>query len=47
VSKETLLKIYDYATKEPMYPLMVDLNANAEHRFRKGIFETIDIGDFS
>ena len=46
VSKETLLKIYDYATKEPMYPLMVDLNANAEHRFRKGIFETIEIGDF-
>ena len=46
VDKETLLRIYDYATKNKFYPLMCDLDAQAENRFRKGIFETIHIPDF-
>ena len=46
VDKDTLLRIYDYATKQKLIPLMVDLEAPAEQRFRKGIFELIDIKDF-
>ena len=40
------MRIYDYATKEKLMPLMVDLEAPAEQRFRKGIFEPITIDDF-
>ena len=46
VDKDTLLRIYDYATKQKLIPLMVDLEASVEQRFRKGIFELIDIKDF-
>ena len=46
INKETLMRIYDYATKEKLMPLMVDLEAPAEQRFRKGIFEPITIDDF-
>lgn len=46
VDKETLLRIYDFATKQKLMPLMVDLEAPTEQRFRKGIFEPIIIDDF-
>ena len=46
VDKDTLMRIYDYATKQKLMPLMVDLEAPAEQRFRKGIFEPIYIPDF-
>ena len=33
VTKEQLLKIYDYATKEKFSPLVIDLEAPPEERF--------------
>ena len=46
VDKDTLLSIYDYATRQKLMPLMVDLEAPASQRFRRGIFEPISIQDF-
>jgi hypothetical protein len=46
VNKEILLDIYRYATEEKFMPLMIDMEAPPENRFRKGIFEVIDINDF-
>jgi hypothetical protein len=43
VTKDELLKIYDYATKEKFSPLIIDMEADKEHRFRKGFLEIIDI----
>lgn len=42
VTKEQLLSIYEYATREKMQPLIIDLEAEPEKRFRKGFLETID-----
>ncbi len=42
VTKEQLLSIYQYATREKMQPLIIDLEAEPEKRFRKGFLETID-----
>ena len=48
VDKEILLKMYDYATNERFYPLMIDLEASCmNNKFRKGLFEFINIGEFS
>jgi hypothetical protein len=46
VNKETLLNIYKYATKQKLIPLMIDMEAPPESRFRKGLFEIIDPNDF-
>jgi hypothetical protein len=46
VDKKTLHKIYEYATKDKFYPLFIDMIAEPEKRFRKGIFEVIDVNDF-
>ena len=45
VSKEQLLKIYEYATREKMMPLLIDNEANKDNRFRKGFTEIIKIND--
>jgi ABC-type dipeptide/oligopeptide/nickel transport system ATPase component len=42
VTKEELIKIYEYATAEKMSPLVIDLEAPPSERFRKGIIEIID-----
>ena len=43
VTKEELLEIYHYATEEKFSPLVIDIDADAEHKFRKGLLETITI----
>ena len=42
VTKEQLLDIYQYATREKMQPLIIDLEAEPNQRFRKGFIEIID-----
>lgn len=42
VTKDQLLEIYKYATKEKMSPLIIDMDASPEDRFRKGLLEVID-----
>ena len=46
VGKKTLHKIYEYATKDKFYPLFIDTLAEPTNRFRRGIFEIINIDDF-
>jgi hypothetical protein len=46
VSKEQLLKIYEYATAEKFSPLVIDMEADKDNRFRKGLNEIIDINDY-
>ena len=46
VSKEQLLKIYEYATAEKFSPLVIDMEADKDNRFRKGLTEIIDINDY-
>lgn len=43
VSKDQLLDIYEYATKEKFSPLIVDLEAETDKRFRKGFSEVLAI----
>jgi ABC-type dipeptide/oligopeptide/nickel transport system ATPase component len=45
VSKEELLKIYEYATAEKFSPLVIDMDEDKSLRFRKGLLEIIDITD--
>jgi hypothetical protein len=47
VSKEQLLKIYEYATAEKFSPLVIDMEADKDNRFRKGLTEIIDINDYT
>ena len=42
VSKEELLKIYEYATHEKFIPLVIDMECSPESRFRRGIDEIIN-----
>jgi len=42
VNKEELLAIYEYATREKLQPLVIDLEAQPADRFRKGLTEIID-----
>jgi hypothetical protein len=46
VSQEQLLNIYDYATKEKLSPLVVDLEADNDRKFRKGFSEYLNPKDF-
>lgn len=46
VSKEELLKIYEYATRDKFQPLLVDLEQESHLRFRKGFLEIIDVSQF-
>lgn len=43
VTKEELLSIYEYATKEKFSPLIIDMEADKYNRFRKGFVEIIGI----
>jgi hypothetical protein len=43
VTKDDLMKIYDYATSEKFSPLLIDMECPAESRFRKGVEEVIDV----
>tara|TARA_R110000782_G_scaffold72637_5_gene145401 strand:- start:249 stop:941 length:693 start_codon:yes stop_codon:yes gene_type:complete len=48
IDKTTLLKLYDYATKEKFQCLFIDLEATEEKRFRKGLNEILDVAaDFT
>lgn len=47
VSKEQLLKIYEYATKEKFSPLIIDMEEDKEKRFRKGLLEILDINQYN
>jgi ABC-type dipeptide/oligopeptide/nickel transport system ATPase component len=41
ITKEDLIKIYEYATQEKFSPLLIDMESSKDSRFRKG-FDTID-----
>jgi hypothetical protein len=43
VTKDQLLHIYNYATAEKMSPLLIDLSAEPDKRFRKGFLEIIPL----
>lgn len=45
VTKEQLMNIYKYATNEKLSPMIVDLEANENERFRKGFLEIIPINN--
>ena len=42
VSREQLLAMYEYATKEKFSPLLIDLEEDPSNRFRKGFKEILD-----
>jgi hypothetical protein len=46
VSKEELTEIYKYATSEKFSPLLIDLEAEPDARFRKGLLEIININQY-
>ena len=43
VNKDQLLALYEYATREKFSPLIIDLAAPKESRFRKGFSETLRV----
>lgn len=43
VNKEELLQLYEYATQEKFSPLLIDMEAPTEERFRKGLQEIIAV----
>jgi hypothetical protein len=47
VSKEQLIEIYKYATAEKFSPLLIDLEADSQQRFRKGLLEIIDTSEYN
>lgn len=46
VTKEQLLAVYREATKTKLDPLMIDMEAEPEERFRRGFGELLDPSDF-
>jgi len=42
ITKEQLLKIYEFATRAKLQPLIIDMEAQPADRFRKGFNEIID-----
>jgi len=46
VTKDQLIKIYEYATAEKFSPLLIDLEADKDNRFRKGFLEILDPNNF-
>jgi len=43
ITKEELLDLYKYATREKFSPLVIDMEADPDQRFRKGLDEVIQI----
>lgn len=42
ITKDQLLALYQYATNEKFSPLIIDMEENADKRYRKGFLEIID-----
>lgn len=42
LTKEELMKIYDYATSEKFSPLLIDCDEDITQRYRKGFLEILD-----
>jgi len=47
ITKEQLLEIYEYATREKLQPLLIDMEAQPADRFRKGLDTVINVNNFS
>ena len=47
VTKEQLIKIYEYATNEKFSPLLIDMEADKNKRFRKGMQEFLNPDNFN
>jgi hypothetical protein len=47
VSKDQLIRMYEYATKEKFSPLLIDLEAEPIDRFRKGFTEILNPFDYN
>jgi hypothetical protein len=43
ITKEDLIDLYEYATKEKFSPLLIDMEEEADKRFRKGFIEILGI----
>ena len=43
VSKEELVALYEYATKEKFSPLIIDMEESPDKRFRKGFLDILDM----
>ena len=43
VTKDELLAVYEYATREKFSPLLIDMEGSKEQRFRKGVDEILDV----
>jgi hypothetical protein len=46
ITKDQLLALYQYATNEKFSPLLIDMEENADKRYRKGLLEIIDTNNF-
>jgi hypothetical protein len=46
IGKQTLENMYVYATNEKFSPLLLDMEASPEHRFRRGFLEYLDPSDY-
>ena len=46
ITKEQLLKIYEFATQEKFSPLLIDMEAPPNERFRRGFTEIVDPNNF-
>jgi hypothetical protein len=45
ITKEQLLELYQFATREKFSPLIIDMEEDAHSRFRKGLLEIIGFND--
>ena len=43
VSKEQLIALYEYATREKFSPLIIDMEADKDSRFRKGLLDVLSV----
>ena len=43
VTKDELLAVYEYATREKFSPLLIDMEGPKETRFRKGVDEILNV----
>lgn len=43
ITKEQLIDLYKFATQEKFSPLLIDMEADADKRFRKGLLDVLNI----